>query len=165
MTTLSVEQQIAMLKPTIGFAAHMHKWLLAGAAIGVIAAVVFWHPVPLMIAAFLGVIGFSERRAGPNILSAIAAYDSGTPTLGEVAVSITCWADDNHYHAIVRERDQPNWEYEFVPQGWKPAAQTYPARIWRTCSGQPALAVVEDGIMIPRYDPKQLDPQQNNETA
>ena len=157
MATLSIEQQIAMLRPTVGFAAHMHKWLLAGAAIGVIGAVVYWHPVPLMIAVFLGVIGFSEQRAGPNILSAIAAYDSSAPTNGEISIAITSWDTDNHYHATVREQGHPDWEYEFVPQGWQPANRSYPARIWRGGSeNQPILTVVEEGILIPRYDPTQV---------
>lgn len=155
MATHSIEQQIAALRPTMGFAANMHKWLMFGAVLGVIAAIVFWHPVPLMLSAFLAIVGFSEQKAGPNIVAAISAYDSGTPTLGEAVVSITCWADDHHYQAIVRERDYPDWEYEFVPQGWQPVARTYTAKIWRTGnSRQPVLVVVEEGVMIPRYDPK-----------
>jgi hypothetical protein len=159
MATHSVEQQIAALRPTMGFAVNMHKWLMFWAALGVIVAIVFWHPVPLMLSAFLAIVGFSEQRAGPNIVAAISAYDSGTPTLGEVAVFITCWTEDNNYHVIVRERDHPDWEYEFVPQGWQPAAKTYPAKIWRTSGRQPVLAVVEEGVMIPRYYPKQLESQ------
>ena len=158
MKTLSVEQQIAMLRPTVGFAAHMHKWLLGGAALGVIAAFIFWHPVPLMIAAFLGVVGFSEQRAGPNIVSALAAYDSGTPTSGEVSIAITSWDTGNHYHATVREQGHPDWKYEFIPQGWQPASRGYPAQLWRTGNEQlPVLAVVAEGIMIPRYDPQPVD--------
>ena len=166
MTTLSVEQQIAMLRPDVGFAAHMHKWLLAGAAVGVIAAVLFWHPVPLMIAAFLGVVGFSEQRAGPNIVLAIAAYDSGTPTNGEISIAITCWDTDSHYHATVREQGHPDWKYEFIPQGWQPARRRYPAQIWRADSEkQPILAVVEEGILIPRYDPKQVGKEDRSSHA
>jgi len=131
MTTLSVEQQIAVFRPAVGFAAHMHKWLLAGAALGIIAAAIFWHPVPLMIAVFLGVVGFSEQRAGPNIVSAIAAYDSGTPTNGEISIAITSWDTDNHYYATVREQGHPDWKFESVPQGWQPASCSYPAQIWR----------------------------------
>jgi len=149
----------------MGFAAHMHKWFLFGAALGVIAAVVFWHPVPLMLSALLAIVGVSEQRAGPNIVAAIFAYDSGTPTLGEATISITCWDTDNHYHAIVHEPDHSDWEYEFVPQGWQPATRTYPARIWRTGSGKrPVLVVVEEGIMIPRYDPKPVEVQGEHET-
>jgi len=133
----------------------MHKWFLAGAATGVIAAVVFWHPVPLMMAAFLGVVGFSEQRAGPNIVSAIVAYDSGKATDGEVSVAVTSWDTDNTYHATVCEVGHPDWTYEFIPQGWQPASRCYPARIWRTePEGRPVLAVVEEGILVPRYPPK-----------
>lgn len=157
MTILSVEEQIAMLRSTIGFAAHMHSWLLVGAALSAIAAAVLWHPVPLMIAAFLGIVGLSEQRAGPNIVSAIAAYDTGNPTNGEISITITSWDTDNHYHATVQEQGHPDWEYEFVPQGWQPVSRSYPAQIWRA-SGEasPILAVVADGILIPRYDPKQV---------
>ncbi|MCP5279042.1 MAG: hypothetical protein H6935_11865 [Thiobacillus sp.] len=155
MTSLSVERQIAVLRPTLGYAAHMHTGFLVAAAVGLIAALVFWHPVPLMLAAFLAVVGFSEQRAGPNIVAAISAYDAGTPTHGEVFVTITCWDTDNHYHATVSEPGHSNWLFEFVPQGWQPASQLYPARIWRCGeSGSPTLVVVEEGILIPRYDPK-----------
>ncbi len=154
---LSIEEQIAVLRPTMGVAAHIHKWFLLGAALGVVAAIILWNPVPLMLSVFLGLIGLSEKRAGTNIVAAISAYDSGTPTLGEVTISITSFdVDDNHYHAIVCEPNHPDWEYEFVPQGWQPTAtRTYAAKIWRTGSRrQPVLAVVEEGIMIPRYEPK-----------
>lgn len=158
MATASIEQQIAALRPTVGFAAQMHKWFLLGATVGVVAAIIFWHPVPLMISFFLAAIGFSEQRAGPNIVAAIHAYDSDTPTLGEVSVSITCWSDDNHYHATVHEQGHPDWKYEFVPQCWQPVSRTYPAKIWRSEDRkQPVLAVVEDGVLIPRYDPKPVE--------
>jgi len=158
MLSVSVEDQISRLRPTMLFALHMHKWFLAGAATGLIAAAIFWHPVPLMIAAFLGIVGLSEQRAGPNIVSAIVAYDSGTATDGEVSVAITSWDTDNTYHATVREAGHSDWKYEFIPQGWQPANRNYMAKIWRhTPEGQPVLAVVDEGILIPRYDPKPVD--------
>jgi hypothetical protein len=111
-----------------------------------------------MIAVFLGIVGFAEQRAGPNIVSAIAAYDSGTPTNGEISIAISCWDTSNHYHATVREQGHPDWKYEFVPQGWEPASCSYPAQIWRAGSeGKPILTVVKEGILIPRYDPKHVD--------
>jgi hypothetical protein len=156
MTISAVEQQIAVLRSNIRFAAHMHRWFLVGAAAGAIVAIYFWHPVPLMIAVFLLLIGLSERQAGPNIVAAVSAYDSGTPTLGSVGVVISSGDVSNHYHATVHEADCADWEYEFVPQGWQPDAQDYPARIWRIArQGQPVLVVVEDGIMVPRYRPSQ----------
>jgi len=155
MSTSSVETQIARLRPAVIFAPHMHKWFLAGAAIGFLAAIVFWHPWPLMIAFFLGVVGFSEQRAGPNILSAILAYDCDDPTVGTVSVEITSWSDSETYHATVSEIGHSDWKYQFIPQGWQPANRSYSARIWRCgTEGRPLLAVVEEGILIPRYDPE-----------
>lgn len=158
MAIRTVEQQISALRPTIRFAANMHQWFLVGAAVGIIAAIYFWHPVPLMTAVFLLLVGLSEQRAGPNIVAAISAYDSGTPTVGSVSVRISCWDDSKHYLATVHEADCANWEYEFVPQGWQPDAGDYPARIWRIArQGPPVLAVVENGLMIPRYRPSQAE--------
>ena len=160
MATRSIEQQIAMLRPAVRFAAHMHTWLLLGAGLGVIAACAFWHPLPLLVSAFLAIVGLSERRAGPNIAAAISAYDSGMSSLGEATISITRWDTDNHYHAVIHEPDHPDWKYEFVPQGWQPAQGTYPAKIWRAGTARrPVLAVVEEGIMIPRYEPTTGEPE------
>ncbi len=155
MLAVSVEDQISRLRPTMLFAIHMHRWFLAGAATGLIAAVIFWHPVPLMIAGFLGIVGLSEHRAGPNIVSAIVAYDCDDPTEGTVSVEITSWSDSETYHAIVSEIGHSDWKYQFIPQGWQPASRNYSARIWRSdTEGRPLLAVVEEGILIPRYDPE-----------
>lgn len=155
----SIDEQFVMLRPAAasGLAARLHYCLLACAAIALALSVLFWHPVPLMIAIFLGIVGLAEHRAGPNIVAALHAYDSGKPTLGEVTVCITRWDTDSHYHATVREPGQSAWTYEFIPQGWQPRADDYAARIWRTAaSGQPILVTVDDGIMIPRYDPQRV---------
>ena len=160
MTSCPVEDQLARLRPAVGsgLAARFHYWLLAGAAIGVVLAAVLWNPIPLMLAAFLGVVGFAEQRAGPNIAAAMMAYDTATPVPGEVSIAISCWDMDNHYHATVREPGQDARKYEFVPQGWQPIAQSYPAKIWRMdAGGPPVLAAVEEGILIPRYEPSQVD--------
>jgi hypothetical protein len=152
-----VDQQINNLRPAVtsGLGLSIHNWLLAAAIGLVIPGIILRHPAPLMIAAFLAVVGLCERRAGPNIVAAVKAYDAGEPTFGEVSITISCWDTDNHYHALVREHNRPEWEYEFIPQGWKPAADTYAARIWRVDNeGPPVLTAVEDGILIPRGDPK-----------
>lgn len=153
MNGSSVEQQLAALRPALGFAAHLHRHLVACALLGAFAAVVFWHPVPPMVAFFLAVVGLAERRAGPSIVAALVACDSGSPADGEVDVSISVRDGDHHYHARVREPGHPDWQYEFVPQGWQPVAATVPARIWRAGDAQaPVLAVVAVGVPIPRYD-------------
>jgi hypothetical protein len=160
MKTLSVEQHIANLRPVVrsGFAPYFHYGLLAGAAGLVILSIFLWHPVPLMIAIFLGIVGIFERRAGPNIADAIEAYDTNSPTFGEVSITISRWDTDKHYHAVVREHGQPDWEYEFVPQGWEPVVGSYAARIWRAdIDGPPVLTAIESGILIPRGNPTNPD--------
>ena len=158
MTHLTVDEQIAALRRAKGLAAGFHHWLLALAALAAVAAVVFWYPVPLMFAAFLGVVGLSERAAGPNIVAAVDAYDTGASTVGSVTVSLHCWDTDTHYHAVVRETGQPDWRYTFVPQGWEPVAQTCAARIWRRSDGgPPVLAAVEQGVLVPRDRPTLVD--------
>lgn len=156
MKTLSVEQQIANLRPAVrsGFARNFHHWLMAGAFVLVILSILLWHPVPLMIAIFLGIVGIFERRVGPNIATAIKAYDTTSPTLGEVFITISYWDTDKHYHVVVQEQGQPDWEYDFVPQGWEPAIGSYAARIWRAdIGGPPALTAVDSGNLIPRDNP------------
>jgi hypothetical protein len=133
----------------------MMYWFVGGAAALAILSIVLWHPVPLMLAFFLGIVGIAERQAGPNLVTAVLAYDTGNPATGEVTIWITCWDIDNHYHALVHEVGQPEWEYEFIPQGWQPVEGSYTARIWRNGSGQPPVLVTsKDGILIPRGNPK-----------
>lgn len=153
----SVQQQIDALRSGVasGFAPRMHLWFLAGAAVGVIGAIIFWHPVPLMIALFLGVVGVAERRAGPNIAAAVAAFDCGTAEPGVVSIGICAGDMDDHYHARVSAEGHPDWDYEFIPQGWRPVAGSHPASIWRDeVSGRPLLAAVAEGILIPRSEPQ-----------
>lgn len=153
---VSVEEQIARLRPSLCFAPQMHLWLLVVAALGVVFAAVFWHPVPLMFAAFFGIVAWSEQQAGPNIQRAILAYDAGTPAPGEITIQIAAGDSGNTYRAIVHEPGHEDWEYAFIPQGWQPIAGRHAARIWRAEGNhRPLLAVVAEGILIPRYDPVQ----------
>jgi hypothetical protein len=155
MKTLTVEQQIDCLRPTVGFAAQMHKGFLLGAALGVMASLLFWNPIPLMFSIFLAVVGLSEKQAGPNIVAAISAYDSEAPSLASASITVTCWDMDNHYHVKLHEEGHPDWSYEFIPQGWQPIAGLYVAKVWRRgLEKKPALSAVEGGIMVPRYDPQ-----------
>lgn len=156
MKTFTVEQQIDNLRPLAktSLALNFHNWLVASAVLLVILSVILWNPIPLMIAIFLGVVGISERSAGPNIAAAIKADDTIKATSDEVTITISCWDTDNHYHARVQENGQPAWEYEFVPQGWEPAVGCFAARIWRAdTSGPPAITIVEGGILIPGHNP------------
>jgi hypothetical protein len=155
MKTLSVEQQIHCLRSTMDVAAQMHAWFLLGAAFGVIASLVLGSPIPLVFSVFLAVVGFAEQRACPNIIAAVSAYDSGLPSLGSASIAITCWDMDNHFHVVLREEGYLDWTYEFIPQGWQPAAGMYAAKVWRKgLDDKPVLAVVDGGIMVPRREPR-----------
>lgn len=155
MSPRTPEEQIARLRPGRRFAGRLHWWLLGLSAVLCVTAAVLWHPVPLMIGLFLGMAGLLDRRAGPNIVAALEAYDTLQPVGGEVEIEVTTWSDSDSYDATVREPGHTAWTYPFMPQGWTPVAGRYPARIWRAAPGQPpALAAVADGIMVPRDDPR-----------
>jgi hypothetical protein len=150
---LTIEQQIDLLRPAVrsGLARRFHWWLLGVAAVLLIVAAVTWHPVPLMIALFLGVVGVAERLAGPNLERAITAFDEGEPSGGIASITIVGGDTTDHYHAILREEGRPDSGFEFMPQGWEPAEGSFPARIWRSEDGTtPVLATIEAGVLIPR---------------
>lgn len=153
VTNLTVEQQIDLLRPgvRIGLARRLHVWMMALAAVLGLVGLVVWNPIPIMIGAFLGIVGFAERRAGPNLDAAVRAFDEDAPTRGHASITIVSGDLDDHYHVLLREESRPDSEYEFIPQGWRPVAGSYGAQIWRDrVTGVPVLATVEHGVLIPR---------------
>lgn len=153
---LSAEEQITRLRTIagIGLLRSLHQWLMGSAIALVVLSAILWSPIPLMFAALLGLVGFMERRAAPNRLNALVAYDTLTPSSGWVSIAIAHGDGSAHFHAMVKESGKPDWSFEFVPQGWLPVAGAYPARIWRMdAADAPALVIVDDGILIPRRDP------------
>lgn len=156
---LTVDEQLANLETAASWpiARSLNHLVVGTGVVLIIASAVIWNPIPLMIGAFLGIVGMAERRAIPNIMNALRAYESVRPSSGTASIAISCWSDSNHYEVTLREDGQPAWEYEFIPQGWTPTEGTHSARIWRLSGCQaPALAVVEHGVLIPRYDPKRV---------
>ncbi len=159
MKILSPEAQLSMLRAATEncIARKLHHWMIGSAIVLIIVSAILWHPVPLIIAAILGVAGVAEQHAIPNILNALHAYDSVVPASGSVKVTITRLDSDDHYHAIVRQDGQAEWAYDFIPQGWSPVAGSHPARIW--CldkDAPPVLAAVDDGILVPRNKQEKL---------
>jgi hypothetical protein len=156
MGELTVEEQIDLLRPAVrtGLARRLHWWLIGLAAAFGLVGLVLWHPVPLMISAFLGVVGLAERQAGPNLEVAVKAFDQGTPSTGHASITIKSGDTVDHYHVVLRQEGRPEAAYEFIPQGWRPVAGTHPARIWRMpADGSPVLATIEQGVLIPRRRP------------
>lgn len=153
MKRLTIEQQIDLLRPAVrtGLARRFHWWLLGVAVVLLIVAAATWHPVPLMIALFLGVVGVAERQTGPNLESAVRAFDESEPSAGIASIRIAVGDTTDHYHAVLREEGRPDSGFEFMPQGWKPVEGSFPARIWRGENGAaPVLATIEGGVLIPR---------------
>lgn len=103
------------------------------------------------------IVGIAEHQAGPNIVTAITSYDQLVPTPGQATIWITCWDTDNHYHVCLQEAGQPDWEYEFIPQGWQPVEGGCAVHSWRNGAGgtAPVLAATDKDVMIPRDQPKQ----------
>lgn len=153
MKRLTIEQQIDLFRPAVrtGLARRFHWWLLSVAVALLIVAAVTWHPVPLMIALFLGVVGVAERQAGPNLDRAVRAFDEGDPSSGFASITIVGGDTTDHYHALLREEGRPDSGFEFMPQGWQPVGGSFPAQIWWSEDGTtPVLATIEGGVLIPR---------------
>lgn len=156
LRSLSVEEQISRFRPglAIGIIARFHYWLLAIAVLCAITALLLWHPLPLLFAAFFCVVALSDRGAGRNIAAAVAAYDMGTPTPCEVVIELREWSDVVTCHAKIVQGEAVTWTFAFVPQGWHPLAGRYAGRVWRKgSSGAPLLATIDGGVLIPRRDP------------
>lgn len=153
MKRLTIEQQIDLLRPAVrtGLARRFHWWLIGLSVVLLIVAAVMWHPVPLMIALFMGVVGVAERQAGPNLDRAVRAFDEGEPSSGFASITIVGGDTTDHHHAILRQEGRPDSAFEFMPQGWEPVEGSFPARIWRGGDGDaPVLATIEGGVLIPR---------------
>ncbi len=155
MKTRTVDQQLAMLRPGLRFAAHLHHGMMGVALVGMLAALVFWHPVPLLLALFFGLVGISERTAGPNIVAALHAYDAETSMNGVVENSIHRRDGDDTFHARLSQPGNMDWTFQFIPQGWCPTAGIHEARAWRHAeNGRPLLVTTKVGVLIPRYTPE-----------
>lgn len=157
MKHLGVSEQIDLLRPTVdsGLALRLRWWLLGIATVLVVTSLLTWHPVPLMFAVFFGVVGIAERWSGPNLVSAVRAFDEGTPSPCSVSITIVSGDTIDHYHAATYEDRGDEWTFEFIPQRWQPEEGSHPARIWRSeDGGPPVLVTVEGGILIPRDRPQ-----------
>jgi len=149
-----VEQQIANLRPSVvsGIARQIHIYILACAVLLLVISIIFWHPIPLMFATFIAIVGLGSRDTGPLLDAAIRAYDLAPTVSGQVTITLENNFDSDCYYALVLEDNQPSWKYEFIPQSWRPVAGTYPVRIWRLKpETSQDLVAIEEGILIPRY--------------
>ncbi len=154
-----VEQQIAKLKASLAhsYLRRFPDYLLVGAAILVVISVVYWHLLPFMLAVFLGLVALASRETVPLLQAAIQAYETVGPVDCQVTIAVKSDSDNDSYYVVAAHDRESEWRYEFIPQGWKPVAGVYAARMWTLPSDTaPNLIAVKEGVMIPRNKPKLL---------
>lgn len=132
--------------------------LVLGAALSAVAGYQYNHPAGYMVALFLAVVAFSAIKSAPHIRYAVLATQRGMPSRGTIAITITAWSDTESYQATVTDRLGHAWEFEFIPQGWKPEAGQSEAVIYTIPSiAWPVLVSTTQGLLFPRYQPKRIE--------
>lgn len=161
MRTLTVEQQLAMLRRVIRSPIGRHMTAVLGSLAACLALLGYaiGHPIPWIFAAFFGLVAVFERQAVPNISAALKAYDACEPVAGWAVVTVVRGDETDSYRAIVELPGRARWQFQFMPQGWTPAAGRFPARVWMPAgSDAPVMAALDAGVLIPRYCPEVLVP-------
>lgn len=148
-----VERQIADLRLVVASATRLRRGVTALAMLSLLGAIVWWHPWPLMAAAFLGFFALVAREAEPRLAAALVAYDGARPSAGEAVIGMMPDRDTPSFRADVHEAGQAVWAFEFIPVRWSPTPGVFTANIWRDTTGTPVLVTVESGLLVPRYAP------------
>lgn len=159
MRTMSVEQQVALLRRSM--LSPLGRHLIASLGILALLFLALGYaldsPIPCMFAGFFGLVAVFEREAVPNIVAALRAWDGDSPVSGWVVITVVRGDEGDSYRVVVDEPGRMRWQYQFMPQGWKPVAGRFPARIWRPDGRDaPVMAAVDAGVLIPRYTPEAL---------
>jgi len=137
--------------------------LVLGAALSALAGYQYNHPAGYMVALFLAVVAFSAIKSAPHIRHAVLATQRGMPSRGTITITVTAWSDTESYQATVTDRLGHVWEFEFIPQEWKPEAGQSVATIYTIPSvAWPVLVSTEQGVLFPRYQPKRIEPSKES---
>ncbi len=132
--------------------------LVLGASLSAVAGYQYNHPAGYMVALFLAMIAVSAIKSAPHIKHAVLATQRGMPSRGTLVITITAWSDSESYQATVTDRLGHIWEFEFIPQEWKPGAGQTEATIYTIPSVTwPVLVSTEQGVLFPRYQPKRIE--------
>lgn len=140
-----------------GMAGGLFWGCVVGGLVCLMAGVWSGKPPYFMVAIFLGVVALAARQTGPHVLRAAQAIDSALRSPVTVTVEVTQWTDSPTYHATVSLPQGHPWRMEFHPQGWTPEPGPLQATA-HFVSGVPwpALLVADQGIIFPRYTPKEV---------
>lgn len=137
--------------------------LVLGATLSAVAGYHYDHPAGYMVALFLAVVAVSAIMSAPHIRHAVLATQRGMPSRGNLTITITAWSDTESYQANVTDRFGHVWEFEFIPQEWKPEAGESEATIYTIPSvAWPVLLSTTQGLLFPRYQPKRILPIKEN---
>jgi hypothetical protein len=134
--------------------------LLILAALLLFAAAYYYRELMyLMIGIFVTLVTIALLKSTPHIRHAVRASRQGIPFAGTLEIAIDDTDDMPSYTATTRDRYGHYWKFEFLPQGWKPAAGQTPAELFSIADiAWPVLIRTEHGILYPRYTPKRLEP-------
>jgi len=133
--------------------------LLILAAVLLFAAAYFYRELMyLMIGIFVTLVTIALLKSTPHIRHAVRASRQGIPFAGTMEITIDGTDNTPSYTATTRDRYGHYWKFEFLPQGWKPAAGQTEAQLFSIADvGWPVLIRTEHGILYPRYTPKRLE--------
>jgi len=157
---MTPEQQLLKLQRTDNEALRiLGRSLLTLAAVLLCAAAYHYHEAMFAMAGvFLAVVALSIWKSAPHRRHAVRASRQGIPYSSTLTITVTESSDASAYQATVRDRFGTSWEFEFLPQGWKPAAGQTPAELFSIADiAWPVLIRTEHGILYPRYTPKRLE--------
>lgn len=112
-------------------------------------------PPYLMIAAFVGVFIYAAYSRTPHIKNAVRALTEGHKKTGQVRLQAIY--DSDAFTVTLINTSDSNWQYSFVPTGWKPSEGEFPATIYYLPDvAWPVLVETDQGIMVPRETPKSV---------
>lgn len=111
-------------------------------------------PPCYLSALLLAVVAGSLGQSTPHLRQATEAYRRGAGHAGSVVIAITRGSDAESFRATVHDPRTGCWTFEFVPLGWTPREGRFAAQLYRLDTVPwPALAVLRDGILVPRQSP------------
>ncbi len=155
---MTVAQQLGVLRNSRGGpdirAAQVFTAVLALGLL--VAAIITQHPWAIMLFVFFGIVAITGGHTIKHTNNAIDAYESGVKAKCSVVIEQS--DSFNYYYAKVNIADQKySWEFDFIPDGWKPSEGEYSAESFHLENTEwPALVVVETGILVPRSKPSMI---------
>jgi len=147
------------------FARRVLYWMLGAGIAGAIVVVIgaeHLHTTSLpyvMIPVLFVIVALAVWMTAPHVRRAWQAVR--TPQRCEdvkIEIEIDNYPGARHYYARVPATTSGAWRFEFVKQGWKPAAGALEAEVFYIADVRwPVLVLVAStGVLVPMYEPKRI---------